>query len=231
MYFKFHENLPASVIRAVFDLYTIDDLDRTPYYLCAGIHDKSAMVHVPEQATHVRSICFFTPTQSFTYYYPAEGYALAGGGHLPPLKAYAVGDLYAGGLVMQTGIDRPDLEIEADILPYKGKIIALEEQIGGYREEKNEGHFFLPECDASLAADTCTPWHLPDILELATIYRHQAALNELLLLSGGMPLCPENYWCRDNSVIELGVAFHMATGRPSIVSKEERHRIRLVRGY
>lgn len=231
MYFKFPENLPASVTRAVFDLYRINDPDSNSYYVSAQIHEKSALIHVPEQTTHLRSICFFTLTQAFIYHYPSKGYALVDGGHLPPLKTYAVGDLYAGGLVIQTGIDRPDLEIDADILPYKGKIIALEEQTGGYREEKNGGHLFLSEFGAPPAIDSCASWHLPDILELALLYRHQSSLNELLLRNGGMPLCQENYWCRDNSVIELGVAFHMATGRPSIVSKEERHQIRLVRAY
>lgn len=231
MYFQFHENLPASVTRAVFHFYTKDDPGRTPYYLPVQIHSKSAMANVPEKATHLRSICFLTPKNAFAYHYPAEGYDLLEGGHLPPLNAYAVGDLYAGGMVMQTGTDRQDPEIEADILPYKGKIIALQETTDGYREETTDDRPFRQEEGFPLPPDTCTSWHLPDIVELATIYRHQSELNELLIRNGAAPLGSDKYWCRDNSVIELGVAFHMATGRPSIVPKEEPHQIRLIRGY
>lgn len=231
MYFQFHENLPASVTQAVFHFYTKDDLGRLPSCLSAPIHHKSAMLNVPEEATHLRSICFFTPKNAFTYHYPADGYDLLEGGHLPPLKAYAVGDRYAGGMVMQTGIDRQGTDIEADILPYKGKIIALKEEKARYREEKDEDRFFSAEESLFRPADACTLWHLPDMVELATIYRYQSELNELLLRNGGDPLGSETYWCRDNSVIELGVAFHMATGRPSIVPKEEQHQIRLVRSY
>lgn len=231
MYFQFHENLPASVTRAIFHFYTKNDPGRPLSYLSASIHSKSAMVEVPEEATHLRSICFLTPKNAFTCYYPAEGYDLREGGHLPPLYTPVVGDLYAGGMVMQTGTDRQETEIESDILPYKGKIIALKEETAGYREEKNEDRLFRPEEGLPLPPDSDTSWHLPDILELAAIYRRQSALNEWLIRNGGDPLSLETYWCRDNSVIEWGVAFHMATGQPSIVPKNEPHQIRLIRSY
>lgn len=231
MYFQFHENLPASVTRAVFHFYTKDDPGRLPFYLAAAVHRKSAMVNVPEEATHLRSICFLTSKNTFTYYYPDEGYDLLEGGYLPPLKTHAVGELYAGGMVMQTGMDRPDTGIDTDILPYKGKIITLKEETAPYQEEKNEDCPILPEESLLLAGAPCTSWHLPDILELATLYRHQSKLNELLKRNGGELLSQETYWCRDDSVIELGVAFDMATGRPAIVPKEEPHQIRRIRGY
>lgn len=124
---------------------------------------------------------------------------------------------------MQTGVDRQENAVEEDILPYKGKILALEEQTACYQEEK--------EGKSATAEEDFASWHLPDILELASIYHHQDELNGLLGKLGGMPLREGNYWCRDNSVIELGVVFHMATGQPSIVPKDQLHQIRLVHSY
>lgn len=223
MYFKFQENLPTSVLRAVFDFYKENDPAHSFPSLTAAIQHKSTLLEVPEQATHLRAIRFLTAHSSFLYYFPDEGYPLEKGSFLPPLRSYAVGDCYAGGMVMQTGVDRQENAVEEDILPYKGKILALEEQTACYQEEKEERNATKEEDFVS--------WHLPDILELAAIYHHQDELNGLLGKLGGMPLREGNYWCRDNSVIELGVVFHMATGQPSIVPKDQLHQIRLVHSY
>lgn len=223
MHFKFHENLPSSVLRAVFDFYRENDPARSFPSLTAAIQHKSTLLDVPDQATHLRAIRFLTAHSSFLYYFPDEGYALKKGSHLPPLRSYSIGDRYAGGMVMQTGVGRQEIAVEEEILPYKGKILALDEQTACYQEQK-------PEESATAEEDT-TSWRLPDILELAALYHHQDELNGFLRKLGGMPLCDGNYWCRDNSVIELGVVFHIATGRPSIVPKDQQHQVRLVRSY
>lgn len=85
MYFKFQENLPTSVLRAVFDFYKENDPAHSFPSLTAAIQHKSTLLEVPEQATHLRAIRFLTAHSSFLYYFPDEGYPLEKGSFLPSL--------------------------------------------------------------------------------------------------------------------------------------------------
>lgn len=223
MFFKLPENLPASVIRATFDFYAAGDSGSPHYLLPAALTDKSAFIDVPREATHLHAIRFESEQDAFTYYYPADGYSLGQGGKLPPLLRHTVGELYAGGLIIQTGQSRPYPAAHPDFLPFKGKIIALQEHTANYPDGETYCH--------RLARQTGTLWKLPELEDLLDLHHRQTAINRLLLENNASPLVPSSYWCRDNSVVELGISFHLATARYAIEKKNEEKQIRPIAVY
>lgn len=223
MYFKFHDNLPTSVVRTTFDLYTENVPERTYHSLTGEVCDKSTIINIPAEATHIHAIHFFSTKSSFTYYYPGKGYPLGEGSFLPPLPLLKVGDCYAEGMVVQTGNSILNIDIEEDILPFKGKIISLNEHTVSYVEAELHCR--------DLWRRKNIKWRMPDLLELADMYYRQEELCKLLQHCGGQPCTLDEYWCQDSSVIELGVTFHMSTGQPAIANKEEQKQTRLIHDY
>lgn len=223
MYFKLPVNLPVSVIRATFDFYATAASGGRHHLLSAPVTDKSCLIDVPREATHLHAIRFHTLSDRFTYYYPEGGYPLHAGGFLPPLIRHAVGEPYAGGLVLQTGSACPGAPSEADLLPYKGTLIALDEQTATYPEGETHSH--------TLTLQTGIDWELPGLYELIHFHEHQAAINRMLLENGGKPLSAAPYWCHDNSVVELGISFHLGTAHCSIEKKTAPKQIRFIAHY
>lgn len=223
MYFKLPANLPPSVIRATFDFYATAASGGRHHLLPAPVTDKSSLIDVPHEATHLHAIRFHTLSDHFTYYYPEGGYPLSAGGFLPPLISYAVGEPYAGGIVIQTGSTYASAPSEANLLPYKGTLIALDEQTATYPEGETHSH--------TLALQTGTGWELPGLSDLIHFHEHQAIINRFLLENGGKPLSATDYWCHDNSVVELGISFHMGTTHCSIEKKTTPKQIRLIVHY
>lgn len=178
---------------------------------------------IPDEATHIRSAQFMSEKESFVYYFPDKGYRIADGIHLPPLLPPSVGDRYAGGIVIQTGFDRKSPRIDTEISSYKGSVIALHEQTLTYFN----GMIY---CE-TISEKSLASWRLPDILDLALLYNRQQELNCLLIQHQATLLQDQTYWCHDNSVIDLGVAFSMATGSPEILSKKEKKQIRAILNY
>lgn len=223
MFFKLPENLPASVIRATFDFYAVCDPGGTHHLLSTPLTDKSAFIDVPREATHLHAIRFESEQDAFTYYYSPGGYPLSEGGMLPPLLRHTAGELYAGGLIIQTGQSRPYPTAHPDFLPFQGKIIALHELTANYPD--GETH-----C-RQLARQTGTPWELPELEDLIDLHHRQNAINRLLLAHNGYPLAPASYWCRDNSVVELGISFELTTAQYAIEKKTDEKQIRPVARY
>lgn len=223
MYLVFPENLPASIKKATFELIS----DEEPSYCFVTpdteISNRSISIAIPDQASHIRCIRFRTARHRFYYYYPEGGYALSKGIHLPDLIAPQIGDFYAGGIVIQTATDQTTLDAELDILPYKGTVIAIHEKSLSYQDA-------LIFCE--LISDmSFNEWRLPDAVSLTQMYNNQQKINTLLLQHRGTMLCDEEYWCRDNSVVDLGVAFSMATGMLHILSKKEKRQVRPICNY
>ncbi len=223
MFFRLPDNLPASVIRATFDFYAASDPAGLHHLLTATLTDKSAFIEVPREATHLHAIRFQSEHDAFTYYYPGSGYPLCQGGTLPPLRRPAIGELYAGGLIIKTGQSRPCPAAHPDLLPFKGKVIALDEHTASYTD--GETYCRL------LARQTGTPWELPELEDLLDFHHRQSTLDKLLLDTSGCPLSAADYWCRDNSVVELGISFHLTTARYAIEKKTEEKQIRPVATY
>lgn len=224
MYFILPENLPESVIRVSFDFRS--DENPSFHFVSPDLtpSDNGITIAVPDEASHIRSLHFQTHTDRFLYYFPNQGYRIANGIHLPPLIPPAIGDLYAGGLVIQTGIGHPNPQVEADILPYKGTVMALHEQTCTYYEA-------ILYCE-NLSEHAFATWRLPDMLELALFHNKQEELNLFLLKQNASLLYYGNeYWCHDNSVADLGVAFNMNTGVLEIFPKKAKKQVRAVRFY
>ena len=55
--------------------------------------------------------------------------------------------------------------------------------------------------------------------------------NKFLAKYQGTFLYDEEYWCKDNSVIDLGVAFNMANSRLAICPKKEKRQVRAILDY
>lgn len=223
MFFKLPDNLPASVIRATFDFYATGSSGGTHHLLAAPLADKSTFIDVPLEATHLHAIRFHNEYDAFTYYYPSGGYPLAEGGILPPLLIPAVGESYAGGLVIQNGQNNPDGTTGSDLVPFQGKIIAYHEHTATY----SEGETYCRQ----LARQTGIPWELPELTDLLDLHHRQASVDRLLLQNGGSPLTANTYWCRDNSVVELGISFHLTTAHYAIEKKTEEKQIRPLACY
>lgn len=223
MYFKFPDNLPASVVRATFDFYAAGEPGGTHLLLPASVADQSTFVDVPREVTHLHAIRFQTPGDAFTYYYPAKGYPLAEGGFLPTLIPPTPGEPYAGGIVIQTGRSYPHRQANPEIQPFQGILIALAEQTNSYPE----GESYCRQ----LTLQTGTPWELPDLHTLMDFHDRQATIDRFLLRHGGIPLAPADYWCQDNSVVELGISFHLLSARYAIDKKTEQKQIRPIARY
>lgn len=224
MYFILPENLPESVVWASFDFRS--DENPSFHFVSPDLspRENGIAVAIPDEATHIRSIRFQTPKDHFIYYFRDKGYRIAEGIHLPPLLSPAPGDAYAGGLVIQTAADYPNPKAEADILPYKGTVMALHEQTFTYYEA-------LIHCE-DLSQNSFATWRLPDMLELAFFHNKQEELNLFLLKQQGSLLYDgDEYWCHDNSVTDLGVAFHMNTGALEILPKRIKKQVRAVMNY
>lgn len=220
MYFIFPENLPESVLSVHFEFTS----EVNPFFFHLSekikIKDNSTSVATPKEATHIHALSFITLNDQFTYFYPQKGYKLSEGHQLPSLQMPKIGDSYANGIVMQTGISRSDKDTETDILPFKGSAMALHEKTMYY----NEGLLF---CD-SLSPSGMECWQLPNMLELALLFNEQDKFNIQLIKQQGTLLQDEEYWCLDDSVADLGVTFNMRTGSPAILSKNEKRQIRPV---
>ena len=175
------------------------------------------------EASHIRSIRLTTSLSHFTYYYPEKGYKIAQGIHLPPFRVPAVGDLYANGVIIQAGADSPGQHIEPDIAPYKGSVMEIREQTLDYFDA-------LIYCE-SISEGTLDNWHLPDMLNLVLLHTRQREFNMFLAKYQGTFLYDEEYWCKDNSVIDLGVAFNMANSRLDICPKKEKRQVRAILDY
>lgn len=223
MYLVFPENLPASIKKATFELIS----DEEPSYCFVTpdteISNRSISIAIPDQASHIRCIRFRTARHRFYYYYPEGGYAISKGFHLPDLIAPQMGDHYAGGVVIQLGTEQSVSEAEPDILPYKGTVIAIHEKNLSYQDA-------LIYCE-SISDTSFNEWRLPDAVSLTQMYNKQQKISTLLLQQQGTMLCDEEYWCRDNSVTDLGVAFSMATGMLYILSKKEKRQVRPICNY
>lgn len=220
MYFTFPENLPESVLSAHFIFISEAAPQNHLFSQKVKINNKNAVVSIPEEVTHLLAIQFHSFNDGFTYYYPGKGYKLEDGPDLPPLMPPSTGSFYANGIVLQAGVGQPCCEIEEDILPYKGTVIALHEQTKSYHET-------LQFCK-SLPEDGIDTWQLPGILELAMLHNKQEQLNFCLLKQHGSLLQGEEYWCQDNSVADLGIAFDLSLGIPVITDKNEQRQVRLI---
>lgn len=224
MYFILPENLPASVVRASFDFRS--DENPSFHFVSPDLSPKEngIAVAIPDEATHIRSVRFLTNKNHFIYYFRDKGYRMADGIHLPPLVPPVAGELYAGGLVIRTGSEYPNPKAETDILPYKGTVMALHEQTFTYYEA-------IIHCE-DLSQHAFAGWRLPDMLELAFFYNQQEELNLLLLKhQGSLFYDGDAYWCHDNSVTDLGVAFNMHTGALEILPKKTKKQVRAVLNY
>lgn len=223
MYFKFPDNLPASVVRVTFDFHATGEPGGTHHFLPAPIADKSTFVDVPRHVTHLHAIQFHTVADAFTYYYPAQGYPLSEGGFLPPLLPPTLGEPYAGGIVIQTGRNYPNRQADPEIQLFQGTLIALQEETNSYPQ----GESYCRQ----LTRQTGIPWELPDLHTLIDFHERQATIDRLLLRHGGVPLTPAAYWCQDNSVVELGISFHLLNARYAIEKKTEQKQIRPIARY
>ena len=208
MYFIFPDNLPASVQKAAFE-FTSGQFPLYRYITPdTEILNRGISIAIPDEASHIRSIRLTTSRSHFTYYYPEKGYKIAQGIHLPPFRVPAVGDLYANGVIIQAGADSPGQHIE-QTLDYFDALI--------YCESISEG--------------TLDNWHLPDMLNLVLLHTRQREFNMFLAKYQGTFLYDEEYWCKDNSVIDLGVAFNMANSRLAICPKKEKRQVRAILDY
>ena len=82
-----------------------------------------------------------------------------------------------------------------------------------------------------IQAGTLDNWHLPDMLNLVLLHTRQREFNMFLAKYQGTFLYDEEYWCKDNSVIDLGVAFNMANSRLDICPKKEKRQVRAILDY
>ena len=204
MYFIFPDNLPVSVQKAAFE-FTSGQFPLYRYITPdTEILNRGISIAIPDEASHIRSIRLTTSLSHFTYYYPEKGYKIAQGIHLPPFRVPAVGDLYANGVIIQAGADSPGQHIEPDI--------------------------GLSYCEA-ISEGTLDNWHLPDMLNLVLLHTRQREFNMFLAKYQGTFLYDEEYWCKDNSVIDLGVAFNMANSRLAICPKKEKRQVRAILDY
>lgn len=73
----------------------------------------------------------------------------------------------------------------------------------------------------SISEGTLDNWHLPDMLNLVLLHTRQREFNLLLAKRQGTLLYDEEYWCKDNSVIDLGIAFNMANSSLDICPKRK----------
>ncbi|WP_303143213.1 hypothetical protein, partial [uncultured Parabacteroides sp.] len=187
------------------------------------ILNRGISIAIPDEASHIRSIRLTTSLSHFIYYYPEKGYQIAQGIHLPPFRAPAVGDIYANGVVIQAGVDSSGQHIEPDIIPYKGSVMEIREQTLDYFDA-------LIYCE-SISEGTLDNWHLPDMLNLVLLHTRQREFNLLLAKRQGTLLYDEEYWCKDNSVIDLGIAFNMANSSLDICPKKEKRQVRAILDY
>ena len=223
MYFIFPDNLPVSVLKAAFE-FTSGQFPLYRYITPdTEILNRGISIAIPDEASHIRSIRLTTSLSHFTYYYPEKGYKIAQGIHLPPFRVPAVGDLYANGVIIQAGADSPGQHIEPDIAPYKGSVMEIREQTLDYFDA-------LIYCE-SISEGTLDNWHLPDMLNLVLLHTRQREFNMFLAKYQGTFLYDEEYWCKDNSVIDLGVAFNMANSRLAICPKKEKRQVRAILDY
>lgn len=223
MYFILPENLPTSVLKAAFEFISEDVPSLRITTSDIDLSNQGISIAIPDEISHVRSIRFTTSLNHFIYYYPGKGYEIAKGIHLPLLEIPAVGDYYAGGIVIQSGAECPNLKAEPDILIYKGSIMSLHEQTFNYYDS-------LIHCE-TISDDILGTWHLPDMLNLTTLYSKQQELNLCLAKQQGTMLYDEEYWCKDNAMIDLGVTFNMGTGTPDICPKKEKRQVRAILDY
>ena len=125
--------------------------------------------------------------------------------------------------IIQAGADSPGQHIEPDIAPYKGSVMEIREQTLDYFDA-------LIYCE-SISEGTLDNWHLPDMLNLVLLHTRQREFNMFLAKYQGTFLYDEEYWCKDNSVIDLGVAFNMANSRLAICPKKEKRQVRAILDY
>ena len=83
----------------------------------------------------------------------------------------------------------------------------------------------------SISEGTLDNWHLPDMLNLVLLHTRQREFNMFLAKYQGTFLYDEEYWCKDNSVIDQGVAFNMANSRLAICPKKEKRQVRAILDY
>ena len=220
MYFIFPDNLPESVQKAAFEF--ISEQDTSFHFTTPDIEisNRGISIAIPDEASHIRAIRLTTSLSHFTYYYPEKGYKIAQGIHLPPFETPSIGDRYAGGLIIRTGTGLENQKIEPDILSYKGSVMELQEQALDYFDA-------LLYCE-SISEGTLDNWHLPDMLDLALFHTKERELNILLAKQQGTFLFDGEYWCKDNSVIELGIAFNLANNHLNICPKKEKRQVRAI---
>ena len=223
MYFIFPDNLPASVQKAAFEFTSGQDHQYHFVTPDIEIQNRGVSIAIPDEASHIRSIRLTTSLSHFIYFYPEKGYQIAQGIHLPPFRTPTVGDIYAGGLVIQTGVDICNQDIETDILPYKGSVMEIQEQTFDYFDA-------LIYCE-SVSEGTLCNWHMPDMLSLVLLHTKQREFNMILAKQRGTLLYDEEYWCKDNSVIDLGVNFNMANSNLDICPKKEKRQVRAILDY
>ena len=113
--------------------------------------------------------------------------------------------------------------MEADIIPYKGSVMEIQEQALDYFDA-------LIYCE-SISEGTLGNWHLPDMLNLVLLHTKQQEFNMHLAKRQGTLLYDEEYWCKDNSVIDLGITFNMANNSLEICLKKERRQVRAILDY
>ena len=223
MYFIFPDNLPPSVQKAAFE-FTSEEYPLY-HYITPDIEilDQGISIAIPDEASHIRSIRFTTFLSHFTYYYAEKGYRIAQGLHLPLFRVPVIGDLYANGVVIQTGENTSGQLMEADIIPYKGSVMEIQEQALDYFDA-------LIYCE-SISEGTLGNWHLPDMLNLVLLHTKQQEFNMHLAKRQGTLLYDEEYWCKDNSVIDLGITFNMANNSLEICLKKEKRQVRAILDY
>ncbi|RHJ76998.1 hypothetical protein [Parabacteroides sp. AM08-6] len=223
MYFIFPENLPEPVIKAALELTS--ETSSLYHFITPDteISNRAISIAIPDEATHIRSIRFTTPLSSFLYYFPDKGYKIALGIHLPELITPVAGSYYAGGIIIRTGKEGCEIMAEPEITMYKGTVLAIHEQSLNYYDA-------LIYCE-TISENSSGNWHLPDTLDLTSIYNKKQTINSSLLKLQGSLLNDEKYWCRDNSVIDLGVAFDMETSSLDILSKRSRQQVRPVLNF
>lgn len=223
MYFIFPENLPASVLKAAFEFISEDAPSLRITTPDIDLSDQGISISIPDEISHIRSIRFTTSLNHFIYYYPGKGYEITKGIHLPLLEAPSVGDIYAGGIVIQSGMESSNMNAEPDIIKYKGSVMSLHEQTFNYYDG-------LIHCE-TISDDILGVWHLPDMLNLTTLYNKHQDLNLCLAKQQGTMIYDEDYWCKDNAMIDLGVTFNMATGTQDICPKKEKRQVRAILDY
>ncbi len=72
---------------------------------------------------------------------------------------------------------------------------------------------------------------MPDMLSLVLLHTKQREFNMILAKQRGTLLYDEEYWCKDNSVIDLGVTFNMANSNLDICPKKEKRQVRAILDY